>query len=346
MQAMLTHNMFHYTTETEKIQLEVAAMDARKILKKIGSSCIFVKTRQSWRLELTKETAKDTINLVCLRRFYMNWMNKMERKFGKYAVQNLTVILLVCYGTGFVINMVYPQLLSYLTLEPGLILQGQVWRLISWIIIPPTGSILAFLFVLLLYYSLGRTLETVWGAFRYNVYIFSGIIFTIIGAFVVYAVTGGAVGYGSAFSTYYLNLSIFLACAAIMPNLELWIYGIIPVKMKWLAILDVVLLLPSLLYGNLAVRTAVVASLLNFLIFFLFNRNLQKFSPKQAARRQKFKRQVKRPENHYPGGAKHRCAVCGRTELDDSNLEFRYCSKCRGNYEYCQDHLFTHQHVK
>lgn len=276
----------------------------------------------------------------------MDWMNRMERKFGKYAVSNLTVLLLVCYGTGFVISIVYPQLLYYFTLEPALILKGQIWRLISWVIIPPTGSVIAFLFVLLLYSSLGKTLETVWGDFRYNVYILSGILFTVAGAFLLYFLTGGVVSIGGQFSTYYLNLSIFLACAAIMPELEMWLYGLFPIKMKWLAILDVVFLIAEAARGGIGTRVAIITSMLNFLIFFLFNRNMQRYHPKQVARKRNFQRQVKRPEMQYPGGAKHRCAVCGRTELDDPSLEFRYCSKCRGNYEYCQDHLFTHEHVK
>lgn len=276
----------------------------------------------------------------------MNWMNKLERKFGQYAIHNLTTGLLICYGVGFVISLFYPALLGYFTLEPGLILSGQIWRLFSWVIIPPTEQIIAFLFVLLLYSSLGKTLETIWGDFRYNVYIFSGILFTVLGAFIIYFLSGGMIGFGSFFSTYYLNLSIFLACAAIMPDLELWLWGLLPVKMKWFAVLDVLLLGVSFIQGGLAVKISIIASLLNFLIFFLSNRNMQRFSPKQAVRRKKFQKQIKRPETVYPGGARHKCAVCGRTELDDPDLEFRYCSKCNGNYEYCQDHLFTHEHVK
>ena len=141
-------------------------------------------------------------------------------------------------------------------------------------------------------------------------------------------------------------MSIFLACASIMPDYQLLLYGIIPIKMKWLAVLDVVLLAVDAVQGGLIIRIVIIASLLNFIIFFFCNRNLRGHSPKQAARRKKFQKQISRSKNQYAGGAKHRCAVCGRTELDDPTLEFRYCSKCNGNYEYCQDHLFTHEHVK
>lgn len=275
-----------------------------------------------------------------------NLLDKMERRFGRYAIRNLTMYLLAGYAIGYLLSFTMPQLLTYFTLEPALILKGQVWRLLSWVIIPPNDNIIFVIFMMLLYYSLGNTLESYWGAFRYNVYIFSGILFTVIGAFIVNGLIGGITGFGSLYSTYYINMSIFLACASIMPDYQLLLYGIIPIKMKWLAILDVVLLAVDAVQGGLIIRIVIIASLLNFIIFFFCNRNLRGHSPKQAVRRKKFQKQISRPQNQYAGGAKHRCAVCGRTELDDPTLEFRYCSKCNGNYEYCQDHLFTHEHVK
>ena len=275
-----------------------------------------------------------------------NWLDKMERRFGRYAIRNLTMYLLAGYAIGYLLSFTMPQLLTYFTLAPALILKGQVWRLLSWVIIPPNDNIIFVIFMMLLYYSLGNTLESYWGAFRYNVYIFSGILFTVIGAFIVNGLIGGITGFGSLYSTYYINMSIFLACASIMPDYQLLLYGIIPIKMKWLAVLDVVLLAVDAVQGGLIIRIVIIASLLNFIIFFFCNRNLRGHSPKQAARRKKFQKQISRPQNQYAGGAKHRCAVCGRTELDDPTLEFRYCSKCNGNYEYCQDHLFTHEHVK
>ena len=273
-------------------------------------------------------------------------LDTRERRFGRYAIRHLTMYALAGYAIGYLLSFTMPQLLTYFTLEPALILKGQVWRLLSWVIIPPNDNIIFVIFMMLLYYSLGNTLESYWGAFRYNVYIFSGILFTVIGAFIVNGLIGGITGFGSLYSTYYINMSIFLACASIMPDYQLLLYGIIPIKMKWLAVLDVVLLAVDAVQGGLIIRIVIIASLLNFIIFFFCNRNLSGHSPKQAARRKKFQKQISRPQNQYAGGAKHRCAVCGRTELDNPTLEFRYCSKCNGNYEYCQDHLFTHEHVK
>lgn len=276
----------------------------------------------------------------------LNLMNKLERKFGRYAIRNLTVYLVVCYGFGYLVSWIMPQLLLYFTLEPGLILKGQIWRILSWIVIPSDGNAFVAIIMMYMYYMLGRTLENIWGTFRYNIYIFSGMFFTIMGSLLLYLLSGGIVGLGILFSPYYIYMSVFLACAAIMPDMELYLYFLIPVKMKWLAILDVVLLVLSAISGGTAVRIAIAASILNFVLFFLFNRNMQRYRPKEVARRRKFQHQIKRPETRYEGGAKHKCAICGRTELDDPNLEFRYCSKCSGNHEYCQDHLFTHEHVK
>ena len=150
-----------------------------------------------------------------------NWLDKMERRFGRYAIRNLTMYLLAGYAIGYLLSFTMPQLLTYFTLEPAQILKGQVWRLLSWVIIPPNDNIIFVIFMMLLYYSLGNTLESYWGAFRYNVYIFSGILFTVIGAFIVNGLIGGITGFGSLYSTYYINMSIFLACASIMPDYQL-----------------------------------------------------------------------------------------------------------------------------
>ena len=277
----------------------------------------------------------------------MNWLNKLERKFGRYAIHNLTLYLIGGYIIGFGAYMFVPNLLNLLTLEPAYILHGQIWRIISWVLIPPSGNIFTTVIMMLFYYSLGTALERTWGAFRYNVYIFSGILFTVIGAFLLYLIVGvDAVGYGVFFSTYYINMSIYLAFAVSYPDMEVLLYFILPIKMQWMALVYAALTIYDLVRGNLFTRIAIIASLLNFIVFFLSSRNVKPYMPKEQMRKRKFKQEQERPHMTYAGGARHRCAVCGRTELDDPNLEFRFCSKCNGNYEYCQDHLFTHEHVK
>ena len=158
---------------------------------------------------------------------------------------------------------------------------------------------------------------------------------------------------GTAFSTYYISLSIFLGFAISFPDMQVLLYFIIPIKIKWLAYLDVALLaysmITSILSGNWAGCVVILCSLANVLVFFLMTRKGKHNSFQQNRRRKEFKKAVSRGEAEYrnPNGiTKHKCAICGRTEKDDPNLEFRFCSRCNGNYEYCQDHLFTHEHVK
>ena len=284
----------------------------------------------------------------------MNFLNKMERKIGKYAIPNLMIYLIAAYCIGFVIYTVNPNFMLMLTLSPYHILHGQVWRLITWILMPTDTRVFSLLIMALLYYQLGSALERSWGTFRFNVYIFGGMLFTVIGAFILYGIYAAA-GTGSletislisslTFTTNYINLTIFLAFAVMYPEMQILLFFIIPVKMKWMAVVYAVLIAINLILTSWGGRIAIIMSILNFLIFFLSTRNYRRVSPKEIHRKQVFKAQMREPRRGSMV-TKHKCAVCGRTELDDPNLEFRFCSKCDGNYEYCQDHLFTHQHFK
>ena len=288
----------------------------------------------------------------------------MEKKVGRYAISNLTLYLLIAYGIGYMTRFLMPELLQWLTLEPGLILKGQIWRIVSWIFVAPAEKPIYFLLMVWLYYSLGTTLERTWGTFRYNVYIISGMLFTVIGAFVLYGVLcatydaafiGGQTllltGSGL-FSVSYIYMSIFLAFAVTYPDMEVLLYFIIPIKMKWMAwVYGAIIVYNMISYvrvGLWVMAVPILASLLNFVLFFFSNRNMYRYNPKEVHRRREFKKAMAQSRvNPATGGiTKHKCAICGRTEKDDPNLEFRFCSKCNGNYEYCQDHLFTHQHVK
>ena len=271
-------------------------------------------------------------------------MSKFEKKFGKYAIHNLTMVLIMCYVAGYVIELMGSaagnNLLGFLTLDPYRILHGQIWRLVTWVIVPPDSLDIFTIIMLLFYYNLGTALERTWGTYRYNVYIFSGILFT--GGMATE--TASVVFYSGsyAFSTYYINLSIFLAFAATYPDMQVLLMFVIPVKVKWMGILDAILMVYTVIAGNLFTKFAVVASLLNFVLYF-YRLHRSRISPKQMHRKAQFERKSN------AGRAKvtrHKCAVCGRTEEDDPNLEFRFCSKFNGNYEYCQYHLFTHEHVK
>ena len=284
----------------------------------------------------------------------MNWIDKLERKFGRYGIHNLTLYIVICYVLGYILMYTNPGLLSMMSLEPAMILRGQIWRLVTWVIYPPsTGNFLFFaISILFFYYPVGTSLERTWGTFRYNLYIFMGLLFVMIAAFLTYFFTGRIYLVGSVFTTYYVSMSVFLAYAASYPDMQILLWFVIPIKMKWMAwvygIIIVYNMVTYIRHGVWVMAVPIVASFLNFILFFFSGRHMQRFRPKEVKRRRDFQKAVAQSRvNPQTGGiSKHKCAICGRTELDDPNLEFRFCSKCNGNYEYCQDHLFTHQHVK
>lgn len=288
----------------------------------------------------------------------MKFIDKLERKFGNRGIENLTIYIIVSYVLGYALMYINSSVLDMLSLNVSKILQGQIWRLVTWIIYPPDTSFLFLIMVALFYYPVSASLEHTWGSFRFTLYILSGMIFTIIAAFVLYFMTGGVLDLiyrGQLFSTYYISLSIFLAYALTYPEMRLMLYFVIPIKMKWMAVFYVLIvggdIVSFIMNGMWYKALPIVASLLNFIIFFLGTRNLNRYNPKEIHRRNQFKRAMGESKTvPFPGNTqgvtKHKCAVCGRTEKDDPNLEFRFCSKCNGNYEYCQDHLYTHIHKK
>ncbi|MCI8885268.1 MAG: hypothetical protein HFG87_04710 [Dorea sp.] len=287
------------------------------------------------------------------------WLSKLERRFGRYAIHNLMYYIIILYALGFVLNLLNRDFYyQFLSLDAAAILHGQIWRIVTFIIQPPSDSLIFIIFMLHLYYMIGQQLEAAWGAFRFNLYFFSGMVFHVIAALLVYM----TMGISLPLSVWYLNMSLFFAFAALYPNMQFLLFFAIPVKVKYLALIDGLYFAYAVLqaflpaYGGSgqfgiyykANAVGAVVSILNFLIFFLGSRNMRPYSPQQIRRKREFQKNIRkaqRPVQMYPNGAKHRCAVCGRTELDDPNLEFRYCSKCAGNHEYCQDHLFTHTHV-
>lgn len=285
----------------------------------------------------------------------MNWIDKLERKFGRYGIPNLTMYMVICYVLGYLLMILNPGMLNMLSLEPAMILKGQIWRLVTWVIYPPqTGNFLLFVIsIFFFYYPIGNSLERTWGTFRYNLYIFSGLLFVLIGAFLTYFFTGRVYLVGTVFTTYYVSMSVFLAYAACYPNMQLLLWFVIPIKMKWMGWVYGAIILYNIIYylrlGAWVMTVPIIASFLNFVLFFLSGISMYRFRPKEVKRQREFKKAMAQSRvNPATGGsvAKHKCAICGRTELDDPNLEFRFCSKCNGNYEYCQDHLFTHEHVK
>lgn len=300
----------------------------------------------------------------------MKFLYKIERKYGKYAIKNLMMYIIGLYIIGWFIQILNVNFYyDVLALDVAKVLHGEVWRLVTFIIMPPSDSSAIFMiFTLYLYYVLGTNLERVWGAFRFNLYFFMGILFHIIAAFLIFFIWG----YSWPLTTYYLNMSLFFAFACVYPDMELLLFFIIPIKIKWLAVIDGIYFgaiiffgfffdaifggMPADIYYNVGmsliklgiypipqVAVAALVSLLNFVVFFLMTRNYNKISPKEIKRKKVYKNAVNKTRSN---GLTHKCHICGRTSDEYPDLTFRYCSKCNGNYEYCNEHLFTHEHVK
>lgn len=275
----------------------------------------------------------------------MNLLSKLERKYGRYAITGLMRYFVILYAVGFAISQfninIYYQ---YLALDIGNVLKGEVWRLLTWLAYPPSMSILFGLLMIYLYFNLGNTLEAVWGSFRFNVFMFMGIFFHILAAFIIYFVFGDSLWI---FTPNNLNLSIFLAFALTFPDMQFNLYFVLPIKAKILAGFYLIIEAYSFIVGAPAQKVTIFLSLLNFFIFYLLSGRLRGLhfhmdGFKRAKRKEDFRKKVKIVP-HF--SARHKCAVCGKTEADDETLEFRYCSKCKGNKEYCTQHIFTHVHT-
>jgi membrane associated rhomboid family serine protease len=266
----------------------------------------------------------------------MTFLDRLERRFGRYAIGQLIVYIVGINALVYMLRYGMPQsdAISKLWLDPHLILQGEVWRLITWIFIPPSASLIWIFFILYFSYMVGIGLEHEWGSFKFNVYYFTGMAVTVLAAFIV--------GQGS--TAIYLNLSLFLAFAMIYPDYEILLFFILPVKVKYLAWVNWAFIVFTVLTAPLAGKAAALVSVANYFLFFGPD-IIRKAKDRGAVyqRRGSFSRSFNAP---LKKGTIHTCAVCGMTEGDDPMMEFRYCSTCEGTYEYCMKHLKTHEHTK
>ena len=293
-------------------------------------------------------------------------LDKLEKKIGRFAIKNLTNYLIIGYVIGYILyfGATYTNLniLNYLSLEPYYIIHNfQIWRVISWVLMPPRQNIIFAVIMMIFYWQLGTTLEKTIGTFKYNCYIFGGVLFTVLGAFLLYGILVGStgvpvVGIGVFFSTYYINMSIFLAFAVCYPDMQIMLYFIIPIRMKWLALVYAVLVLIEFFQNSWPGKAAIIASLLNFVIFFLVTRDWKRISPAELTRKSEWRKRGESLNSRFSGNTQksptnsgryevHKCEICGRTETTNPELAFRFCSKCKGNHEYCSDHIFTHKHI-
>ncbi len=254
-------------------------------------------------------------------------LQNLERKLEPYAIPHLSVILALGQVAVFAMLVPQPELMFKLALIPNEVMAGQWYRLVSFLVVPPGIDILT-LFCIYGFYFMGETLEVQWGTLRYNLYLL-----------IAYLATVSAAWLNPAFPTFsaFIGGSVFLAFAWLYPDFIFQIYFVIPIKAKYLALITWVAFFFSLTFGAWPTKVAVIASVANFLLFFgrsivwriLHGKKMMEMSLQLIRRQQK---------------GIHRCAICGLTERDDHTVDFRYCSKCEGMYEYCEIHLKDHEH--
>ena len=304
----------------------------------------------------------------CLDRFCYNHPKLGIPQLMKYiALGNVFV---------FIADLLTNGMVSYwISFYPGLILRGQVWRLVTFVIVPlSTGasSVLgqSFLFALttFFYYWIGTALEQRWGTTRFTVFYGLGVILNIISGFIIYAVllsqfSGAGIPADEVrevlqliptASMSYVNMSMFFSFATLYPDMQVLLYGIIPLKVKWLAWLDLVFFvweIGSYLMGHQWIMALMpVIAILNYLIFFwddlasILRRGRARAAHRVNPQTINFKKAQKEVQQRK--GYLHKCAVCGITDADDPTMEFRYCSKCHGYYCYCMNHINNHTHVQ
>ena len=291
-------------------------------------------------------------------------MKDLRRRFNRFCFQHRSkgipnLMMYISLGCALVYLMTqFTQntiLYSLLVFDRAAILQGQVWRLISYPLTFYNSNLLLMAVALFCYYSIGRAMENIWGTFRFNLFYFSGIVMMDIWCMI----------FGGRADVTYLNLSLFLSYATMFPDAQFLLFFIIPVKAWIFALIDLALMVYGLLVYPFPLNIFSVISLANYFLFFgpdVLNvipqswrmnarRLLRKnsYAPKQEKPKVipfpnagSYEATTAKPKAPYT----HRCVICGRTDVSDPDLEFRYCSRCSGYHCYCEDHINNHTHIE
>jgi hypothetical protein len=266
----------------------------------------------------------------------MKLLDRLQRRLGRFAVPHVTEGLIAGQVVFYALSVAEQggvaglQVLDKLAFVPSRVLAGELWRPFSFVFEPPLSNPVFAFFFWYLFYLMGTTLEHTWGTFRYNVFLLVGYVATVGAAFLVPEAPA---------SILFLEGSVFLAFAYLYPDFRLYVMFVLPVRIKWLALLTWISYFLVILSGNLMAIVMMFASVANFFVFFgrdilrrarSGHRLMQDQASRVAARTK----------------PRHRCAICGITNLTHPDMDFRYCSKCAGSPCYCEEHLHNHQHVE
>jgi len=258
----------------------------------------------------------------------MGFFNRFERSLGRFAIPHLPL-----YLVGGQVLFWSVSFLGFFDLERIALLPVAVpqepWRLISFLLLPPVSHPVFIAFAWYLFYLMGSALENYWGVFRFNLFILLGWALTVAAAFInpqAYA------------TNLFLGGSVFLAFAILNPEFEMLIFFILPVKIKWLALIQWITYAYLFVVGRWSVRFAILAAVGNIFVFFARD-ILQRL--RSGQRRAKYQAQQVADQAE----PRHRCVVCGKTDRTHPQEDFRYCSQCANEECYCSEHIRNHTHT-
>ena len=268
----------------------------------------------------------------------MSLFNRLERIFGRFAVHNLALYLIGGQVMLLGLSLLAQFDLRQIILVPALVLEGEIWRLFTFVLLPPASGQLSMVNAVFLaiswyfYYFISQVLESHWGTFRFNLFFLLGWLLTVAFSFLN---PNLPTGYS------FFAISVFLAFAFLNPDFELYLFFILPVKIKWFALFMWLGFAYSFVVGGWNTRMAVLAATGNFLVFFARD-IVQRIKTGRRHMRQQARRTEFQQDENEP---RHRCHKCGKTDLTHPQVDFRYCSKCAGEECYCSEHIANHEHT-
>ena len=283
-------------------------------------------------------------------------------KHRKFGIPRLMLFIVLISGAVALIDQMDTfrgsanSFLRLLAFSPPLIMGGQVWRLVTWVFTPLNSQIFFIAITLYFYFFIGSTLEREWGPAKFTVYYLFGVFLNIVYGFATWLLLSSATGLNFTYvplNPAYLNLSMFFAFAVLFPNQIIRLFFFIPVKIKWLALLNAALfafsIVSGLFRGNYVEAVLPVVALLNFILVCGYDLILSVRPHRSRLSRQTidFKKAARQARKQYDGRPyRHKCAVCGKTDSESPELEFRYCSRCNGYHCFCLEHINNHVHFQ
>ena len=276
-------------------------------------------------------------------------IDRFCQKYRGFGIPRLMLVIVLISAGVFILSGLGNGLLGFLAFHPVLIMRGEVWRLFTWIFLPVNNNIFFFAIALYFYYMIGSTLEREWGAGKFTIYYFFGILLNIIYGFAMWF----ALGVNVFIIPTFLNFSMLFAFATLFPDFTVRLFFVIPLKIKWLALFNaaffVYQIISGILLGQVFLALLPVVAVLNYILIcgdelLSYIRPMKIRRSSQIVNFKKAAKQAKRDLADKP--YRHKCAVCGKTDTDYPDLEFRYCSRCEGYHCFCIDHINNHIHFE